>query len=123
MKQVNQDFDNQLFSLSTPRIALVFIINCPMEEFLFRVAIHGVIAKHGNLPIAIATTTFLFCIMHIRYVKYWYMMLASAWVSIVWGVVFAATNSWTLVVFAHFTHNITLSFIEKTKADVYGGGN
>ena len=51
--------------------------------------------------------------MHFRYIKYWQLTFASIWVGIVWGTLYAITNSWVIVSLAHFTHNFTLSYVKK----------
>lgn len=111
----NSGFNEKLLSLSTSKLAIVYLVTCLFEELLFRVAIQGSISKFIGLPMAIGIVSILFALMHFRYIKYWQLTLVSIWVGVVWGTLYGITGSWIIVSMAHFAHNFILSSIEKRK--------
>ena len=116
MKEVNNSgFNKQLFSFPLHKLAIIYLVLCSTEELLFRVAIQGTISGFINLPWTIGIVSLMFALMHIRYIKYWQLFLSSIWVSIVWGILYALTNSWVVVSLAHFAHNFILTSLHKSK--------
>lgn len=112
MEEVNNSgFNKQLTSFSIPKLAIILLVLCSTEELLMRVAIQGSISKSISLPIAIGFTSIIFTLMHIRYLKYWQLVLSSIWVSVIWGMLYALTGSWIMVSLTHFAHNFILSYL------------
>lgn len=114
-KEINKGINNELFMFSKCKLAIIYVVNCSMEELLFRVAIQGCISMHIGNPLAIIITSALFVLAHFRYLKYWQMVIGTISAGIIWGTVYALSGSWILVSLAHFLNNFILSSIESKK--------
>ncbi|MDM5154109.1 CPBP family intramembrane metalloprotease [Bacillus sp. DX1.1] len=86
--------DRMFQGISVPRLLLITLVIGAAEEFLFR----GVLQTHFGLIIA----SFIFAILHIRYVLKPFLFCFVCIISFVFGYVFQGTGNLFITIFAHF---------------------
>ncbi|PLT34840.1 CPBP family intramembrane glutamic endopeptidase [Bacillus sp. V5-8f] len=94
-------------SLSYPMIFVVALSVALSEEILFR----GVIQTHLGLFWA----SFIFALVHYRYLFNWFLFLNIVVLSFFIGVIFEATENLLVTIFSHFLIDFILGIIVKTR--------
>lgn len=92
--------------LSVWHIALVCLVVAVAEEFLFRAVMQP--------ELGVWWTSIIFTLVHVRYLKKWVMVSVVFLISVLFGWLFAQTNTVWSVVWAHFLVDFTLGcFVKK----------
>jgi uncharacterized protein len=94
-------------NLSYPMIFAVAVTVALTEEILFR----GVIQTHFGLIWA----SFIFAIVHYRYLFNWFLFLNVTLLSFLMGVIFHATDNLLVTIFMHFIIDFILGIIVKNR--------
>jgi uncharacterized protein len=94
-------------SLSYPMILIVSLVVAISEEVLFR----GVI----QTEIGLIGTSFIFALVHYRYLFNWFLFINIVSLSFVIGLIFQWTDNLLVTIFAHFLIDCLLGFMIRRK--------